>query len=162
MRTSWVEICVSSLSDSITWFSEVLQFEVVDRDSHFASLQRGETTILLGTDHGPYWSPEHARIPDPGQRGGGVEIVLLVEGIEEVYRNARERGGEIVRPLESKPWGMNQFWVRHPDGFLLRPAERIKKDAPRSRPPGRGRRTPRRDDPSAIRVTRSKRRVPKA
>jgi hypothetical protein len=27
--------------------------------------------------------------------------------------------------LADYPWHMQQFWVRHPDGFLIRPAQRI-------------------------------------
>lgn len=81
--------------------------------------------ILLGSDGGPYWESERARSPAPGDRGGDVEIVLLVDGIESVYAGARAACAEIVRPLETWPWRMRQFWVRHPDGYLLRPAERL-------------------------------------
>lgn len=28
------------------------------------------------------------------------------------------------------PWRMKQFWVRHPDGYLIRPAERLANDTP--------------------------------
>jgi len=40
----------------------------------------------------------------PGQRGSGVEIILLIANY---------------------PWHMRQFWLRHPDGYLLRPARRL-------------------------------------
>ena len=125
MKTSWVEICVSDLEKSIRWFSDVLGFRAISQDEHFAGLRRGETSILLGTDDGPYWQPEKSRLPPPGYRGLGVEIVLLVEGIEEIYAQAARAGAEIVRPLETWPWNLKQFWVRHPDGYLIRPAERI-------------------------------------
>src|SRR5947209_19500720 len=32
---------------------------------------------------------------------------------------------DIVRPLADYPWHMRQFWVRHPDGYLIRPAQKI-------------------------------------
>ncbi len=125
MRTTWVEICVSDLTASVDWFSRVLGFSPVERDAHYAGLRRGETTILLGTEAGPYWSPERAHIPPAGSRGGGVEIVLIVDEIDSVYDRARNAGADIVRPLQDQPWGLRQFWVRHPDGYLLRPAERL-------------------------------------
>lgn len=125
MRASWVELCVSDLSASIAWFADVLDFRVERREAHFARLQRGETAVSLGTDDGPYWSPERAHIPPVGSRGGGVEIVLLVEGIDALYERAKRAGARIERPLEDQPWQLRQFWVRHPDGYLLRPAERI-------------------------------------
>jgi uncharacterized glyoxalase superfamily protein PhnB len=127
MRTSWVEICVSDLSESIEWFAKVLDFKPVDRDTHYAGLRRGETTILLGTDDGPYWSPEKDRIPPAGSRGGGVEIVLMVDGVDSLYERARSAAATIVRPLQDQPWGMRQFWVRHPDGYLIRPAQRMRR-----------------------------------
>lgn len=40
MRTSWVEICVSDLPESIEWFAKVLDFKLVDRDTHYAGLRR--------------------------------------------------------------------------------------------------------------------------
>lgn len=128
MRTSWVEICVSDLEESVAWFADALDFHAVDRDEHYAGLRRDDTTILLGTDDGPYWGPERHRMPSRGLRGAGVEIVLLVDGVDELYARAQGVGAEIVRPLETWPWRMKQFWVRHPDGYLLRPAERLPKD----------------------------------
>lgn len=125
MRTSWVEICVSHLDESVAWFENVLGFKAIEHDEHYAGLRRGETTILLGSDKGDYWQSERSRLPEPGTRGAGVEIVLLVDNVQQVYETARQAGAEIVRPLEVWPWHMKQFWVRHPDGYLLRPAERI-------------------------------------
>ncbi len=69
--------------------------------------------------------PERSRLLPPGQRGSGVEIVLLVEDVDAVYRQAQQVRADIVRPLADYPWHMRQFWVRHPDGYLLRPAQRI-------------------------------------
>lgn len=125
MKTSWVEICVSDLEESIQWFSGVLGFRATSHDEHFAGLRRGETSILLGTDNGTYWEPEKLRLPPSGHRGLGVEIVLLVEDIEAIYAQAITARAEIVRPLQTWPWHMKQFWVRHPDGYLIRPAERV-------------------------------------
>src|SRR6266581_182460 len=53
------------------------------------------------------------------------EIVLLVENVDAVYRQAQEARADIVRPLAEYPWHMRQFWVRHPDGYLIRPAQKI-------------------------------------
>src|SRR6266487_602472 len=125
-RTSWVEICVSDFEQSIAWFENVLGFHVVAREANdYAELSRGETFIQLATDHAPYWEPERARLLAPGQRGSGVEIVLLVESADEVYRQAQQAQADIVRPLADYPWHMRQFWVRHPDGYLIRPAQRL-------------------------------------
>ncbi len=125
-RTSWVELCVSDFEQSITWFERVLGFRVVARDANeYAELSRGETSLQLAADDAPYWKPERPRLLPPGQRGSGVEIVLLVDNVEAVYRQAQHARADIVRPLADYPWHMRQFWVRHPDGYLIRPAQRI-------------------------------------
>src|SRR5216683_5288703 len=125
-RTSWVELCVSDFEQSITWFEHVLGFRVVARDANeYAELSRGETSLQLAADDAPYWKPERPRLLPPGQRGSGVEIVLLVDHVDAVYRQAQQARADIVRPLAEYPWHMRQFWVRHPDGYLIRPAQKI-------------------------------------
>ena len=125
-KTSWVELCVSDFEQSITWFERVLGFRVIARDANeYAELSRGETTLQLAADDAPYWKSERPRLLPPGQRGSGVEIVLLVDNVDAVYHQAQQAGADIVRPLADYPWHMRQFWVRHPDGYLIRPAQRI-------------------------------------
>ncbi len=125
-RTSWVEICVSDFEQSISWFEHVLGFRVVARETNeYAELSRGETFIQLAADDAPYWESERSRLLPPGQRGSGVEIVLLVENVDAIYRQAQQANADIVRSLADYPWHMRQFWIRHPDGYLIRPAQRI-------------------------------------
>src|SRR5258708_33411222 len=125
-KTSWVEICVSDFEQSITWFEHVLGFRVVARDADdYAELSRGEPSLQLAPDHAPYWASERPALLPPGQRGNGVEIVLLVDNVDAVYRQAQQARADIVRPLADYPWHMRQFWVRHPDGSLIRPAQKI-------------------------------------
>jgi len=125
-KTSWVELCVSDFEQSITWFEHVLGFRVVARDANeYAELSRGETALQLAADDAPYWEAERSRLLPPEQRGSGVEIILLVEDVEAVYRQAQQARADIVRPLADYSWHMRQFWVRHPDGYLIRPAQRI-------------------------------------
>ena len=125
-KTSWVELCVSDFEQSVTWFERVLGFRLVAREANeYAELSRGETTIQLAADDAPYWESERPHLLPLGQRGSGVEIVLIVDNVEEVYHLAQHARADIVRALADYPWHMRQFWVRHPDGFLIRPAQRI-------------------------------------
>src|SRR6266571_6117988 len=125
-RTSYVEICVSNFEQSIKWFEDVLGFRVVAREQdEYAELRREETFIQLASDHAPYWESERPRLLPPGQRGSGVEIVLIVDDVDAVYLQAQQAQAEIARPLAEYPWHMRQFWVRHPDGYLMRPAQRL-------------------------------------
>ena len=125
-KTSWVELCVSDFEQSIAWFENVLGFRVVALEAdEYAELSRGETSIQLAPDHAPYWASERPRLHPSGQRGSGVEIALLVDDVDAIYRQAQQAQAEIVREIADYPWHMRQFWVRHPDGYLIRPAQKI-------------------------------------
>ncbi|HZT99377.1 MAG TPA: VOC family protein [Ktedonobacteraceae bacterium] len=125
-KNSYVEICVSNFEQSVQWFENVLGFRaVVLEENEYAELRRGETSIQLAADSAPYWESEHSRLLPAGQRGSGVEIVLVVDDVNAIYRQAQQAHAEIVRELADYPWHMRQFWVRHPDGYLIRPAQRL-------------------------------------
>jgi len=125
-KASWVEICVSDFEQSIAWFENVLGFQVKVREANnYAELSRGETTIQLAADDAPYWSTERAHLLPPAQRGSGVEIVLLVDNVDAIYQQAQQAQADIARSIANYPWHMRQFWLRHPDGYLIRPAMRL-------------------------------------
>ncbi len=125
-KNSYVEICVSDFKQSVQWFENVLGFRAaVLEENEYAELRRGETSIQLAADSAPYWESEHSRLLPPGQRGNDVEIVLVVDDVNAIYRQAQQAHAEIVRELADYPWHMRQFWVRHPDGYLIRPAQRL-------------------------------------
>ena len=45
---------------------------------------------------------------------------IFVSDVEGVHERCKERGGEIVSELETKPWGVREFSLRDPDGHVLR------------------------------------------
>src|SRR5436305_5127364 len=97
-KTSWVEMCVSNFEQSIIWFEKVLGFRVVAREANeYAEVARWQTFVQLAADTSPSWEAERPRLLAPGQRGRGVEIVLLVEDVDAVYLQAREAQADIVR-----------------------------------------------------------------
>src|SRR5260221_6292744 len=108
-KTSWVELCVSDFEQSIAWFERVLGFRVVARDANeYAELARGETSLQLAADDAPYWKPERPHLLPPGQRGSGVEIVILVDNVDAVYPPAPPAPGDIVRPPAHHPLPLPQ------------------------------------------------------
>jgi len=65
--------------------------------------------------------------------GRGINIVIEVADVEEVYKVAQNRGDKIFLPKEEKRYvhgevidAKKQFCVQDPDGYLLRIFERIK------------------------------------
>ena len=46
-------------------------------------------------------------------------VSVLTDDVDAAYRQARERGYEIVHPLTTEAWGVRRFFVRDPSGNVL-------------------------------------------
>ena len=46
-------------------------------------------------------------------------VSVMVDDVELAYRQAQERGYQIVHPLTTEAWGVTRFFVRAPDGNVL-------------------------------------------
>ena len=46
-------------------------------------------------------------------------ISVHTDDVDAAYREARERGYEIVHPLTTESWGVRRFHVRAPDGTVV-------------------------------------------
>jgi hypothetical protein len=62
------------------------------------------------------------KFPPQTPRGYGVEIVIMINGILEFYRNMKDRAN-VVTELEVRPWGVQDFRAIDPAGFYLRFSE---------------------------------------
>lgn len=57
---------------------------------------------------------------DLARRVAGSEIVVLVDGLDELHVEHRMRGAEITSPLQGKPWGTREYSVVDLNGYTLR------------------------------------------
>ena len=46
-------------------------------------------------------------------------VSVLTDDVDAAYRQARERGYEIVHPPTTEAWGVRRFFVRDPSGNVL-------------------------------------------
>jgi catechol 2,3-dioxygenase-like lactoylglutathione lyase family enzyme len=53
------------------------------------------------------------------REGEHLDAYLIVHGIRDLHREFMRRGAPIVKPLEERPWGMLDFYVEDPDGYIL-------------------------------------------
>jgi catechol 2,3-dioxygenase-like lactoylglutathione lyase family enzyme len=51
--------------------------------------------------------------------GEHLDAYLIVTGIRDLHDELARRGAPIVKPLEERPWGMLDFYVEDPDGYVL-------------------------------------------
>ena len=120
-----LELFVSDLGTSVAFYTEVLGFHVTRADPGYVSVRHGSVVLGLGpvaklpeTGEGPGFTRRRLR----ADRGGGVEIVLEVDDLQELtalYRNCQARG-VVAEALRDQPWGLQDFRVVDPDGYYLR------------------------------------------
>ncbi|RKL64699.1 glyoxalase/bleomycin resistance/extradiol dioxygenase family protein [Salipaludibacillus neizhouensis] len=116
-----LELFVESIEKSVEFYSNVLEFNVPkETKENYRPVRKGDVVLGLGemknlTDHHPL------KISGSGQQIGlGVEIVLEVEDVNDVYTKVVAKGYPIQTELTKRPWGMVDFRIIDPDGYYLR------------------------------------------
>jgi len=119
-----MELFVEDMDASVGFYQDLLGFRVERRDEGYASLRRGSVVFGLGPV---------AKLPERGEgpgftrerlgrdKGAGVEIVLELDGLDELralYGHCRERA-VISASLKLQPWGLHDFRLADPDGYYL-------------------------------------------
>ena len=59
--------------------------------------------------------------------GGSLTIFIEIEGIEELFRKMQEHKVKITMPMKDQFYGMREFAMEDPEGWVITFAERIKK-----------------------------------
>jgi len=110
---------------AIGFYTGVLGFELVRRESGYSSLREGGVILGLGPiaklpAEGGYFTREIAEL----RRGLGVEIVLEVDDLDAYHARVLASGHPIFEPLRERPWGARDFRIVDPDGYYLRVTSR--------------------------------------
>jgi catechol 2,3-dioxygenase-like lactoylglutathione lyase family enzyme len=56
---------------------------------------------------------EHRRVHEH------LDAYAGVDDIEAFYEECRARGAKIVKPLAERPWGVRDFYVEGPEGYIV-------------------------------------------
>ena len=111
-------IATRDVAATVRYFEQTLGFEqqwVWGEPPVYAGVKAGGALVYIGLD------PEMAAAIQ--ERRLGPDLFLWVNDIESVYARHRERGAEIVEELAERPWGVKQYVLREPNGYLLKVAE---------------------------------------
>ena len=113
-------LVVSKVEESLAFYRDVLGFALVTTvpDASpfvFAIVQSGGVEIFLNAREAAI-----AEYPAFTDRpiGGTLTMYMEVQGIKQLYETLRPRI-EIVMPLEKKFYGVTEFAIRDPDGYLI-------------------------------------------
>jgi len=119
----------NDLDRSVAFYRDVLGFTVVTtvpdaRPFVFALLQRDEVTVYVN-DMANAAQEMHDK---PGMTSvvvgrSGVTLFVHVEGIDALWDTVRSQA-PVVMPLRDQWYGMTEFSVADPDGYIVTFAER--------------------------------------
>ena len=104
-------LAVKDLAVSAAYFKEKLGFELDFTAPGWEFLSFGEFKVMLGECSDALWAHE------TGDHSWFAHA--LVENVDEVYSEFRERGAEIISTIRTQPWGIRDFTVKTPDGHRI-------------------------------------------
>lgn len=116
-----MELFVNSIEKSVEFYSKILGFHIPKNvKKSYVSIKKGDVILGLGEmknlpDYHPLKVSTNAQ-----QVGLGVEIVLEVEDVNDVYNKVIANGYPIQTKLTERSWGMVDFRIIDPDGYYLR------------------------------------------
>ncbi|MFJ8071995.1 VOC family protein [Peribacillus sp. NPDC096447] len=116
-----LELFVESIEKSVGFYRDILEFNAPKEIIHtYVPVKKGSVTLGLGEMKS---LPENhpLKVSNNSQQTGlGVEIVLEVEDINDIYNKVVEKGYSIQTKLTKRSWGLEDFRLIDPDGYYLR------------------------------------------
>jgi catechol 2,3-dioxygenase-like lactoylglutathione lyase family enzyme len=109
------EFFVRDIERSIAFY-ERLGFTVVRQEPDFAVIAlREDVHVLLAAE--AQTSRERWNV---SPRGVGLNIRIMVDDVDAVYQRAKAAGAPISQEIADRDYGLRDFIVADPDGFMLR------------------------------------------
>jgi catechol 2,3-dioxygenase-like lactoylglutathione lyase family enzyme/GNAT superfamily N-acetyltransferase len=111
IKRSTAVLAVTSVTDAARFYTDVLGLRLHwlwGEPATFGSVGDGHVELFLNLD------------PTLAARSAGHQVFFHVDDLDGLYERQRAAGATIASPLERKPWGIREYTVRDPDGYLLR------------------------------------------
>jgi uncharacterized glyoxalase superfamily protein PhnB len=125
LNTLTPNLVVADVARSVAFYCDVLGFAIETTVPEaapyvFASVKSGGVGIFLNAPE-----PAYAEYPAFKDRpiGGTLTLFIEVDGIDRWHASLKETV-KIVMPLEHKWYGVTEFAIADPDGYLITFAER--------------------------------------
>jgi predicted enzyme related to lactoylglutathione lyase len=127
VRGTAVELHVPDFEPIRRYYTKI-GFEVVwerapEGKKGYLVLRMGANVLMFwGGNDEIYNQGYFKQYPSSSPRGYGVEIVIMVEGVRSYFERVKDFV-QVVKPLKEQPWGIVDFRIVDPAGFLLRVTE---------------------------------------
>ncbi len=112
------EFFVRDLSASLGFYIQALGFRAVRTEASFAVVALGDAYVLLAV--ADKTTPSTREWPAIAARRIGCNIRIMVDDIEAIHRRVSKHGVAVVHEIGDREFGLRDFIVADPDGFLLR------------------------------------------
>lgn len=120
-------LVVSNVAASLKFYEGVLglqrQMTVPEQEPFvFAAVGSGNVEIFLNQKEAAF--AEYAAFGGK-PLGGTFTIYIEVDDVEQLHHRAEQHKVRVVMPMETKFYGMREFAVADPDGYLITFAQRV-------------------------------------
>jgi lactoylglutathione lyase len=113
------ELYVGNLQTSIQFYTQLLDFKVVQDDGVYVAMQNRSTTLsLFLISSTEYCNTFHGK--DDLPKGHGVELIFEVDDVNAYYDRFAGQAYPLEQGLVTRSWGSRDFRVYDPDGYYLR------------------------------------------
>lgn len=114
-------LMVHEISASLRFYEQVLGLKrrvtVPEQEPFvFVSLVAGDVEIFLNQDQS-----------DAGPKAGGMSLYVELQGLDQLLTRVQQHGIKIEIPLNETFYGMREFAVLDPDGYMIIFAEPLKR-----------------------------------
>jgi catechol 2,3-dioxygenase-like lactoylglutathione lyase family enzyme len=109
------EFFVRDVAASVAFYQR-LGFAVLRQEPDFAVVGLGEAHVLLADARLAGTQLRDASAP----RGLGVNVRIMVEDVDAMRERAAAVGAPVVHEIADRSYGLRDFIMADPDGFLLR------------------------------------------
>jgi catechol 2,3-dioxygenase-like lactoylglutathione lyase family enzyme len=117
-----VELFVPDVEASVGFYTQKLGFELLRLERGTMDGRERATFAVVALERAAlliaHQSLEGGLALPPG--GGAIDIRIVVDDVDALYRRARDSGVAIVTDIAEHPYGLRDFVIRDPDGFRLR------------------------------------------
>ena len=117
------EFFVRDMEASLRFYSDGLGFAILRREPDFAVAALGDAHALLALPEASPAAEATSAVETwlaSGPRGVGVNVRIMVDDVDAMYRRAREIGATVVWEIDDRYYGLRDFIIADPDGYCLR------------------------------------------
>jgi len=115
------EFFVRDVAASVAFYQQI-GFAALRHDPEFAVVGLGDAHVLLADERLAGGQLRGAS----ASRGAGVNIRIMVEDVDAMYGLAKAAGAPIVHDIADRSYGLRDFIMADPDGFMLRFASPVR------------------------------------